>query len=81
MDSRPSSASGIAKRILLLAISFLPLTEVSAASPDVEKDYQAYLENLYSIVPDAGLEVTWLDGGDRFLYRESAAIRFGSLIQ
>jgi hypothetical protein len=58
MDSRPSSTSGIAKRIVLLAFSFLPLTEVSAATPDAEKDYQAYLDNLYSIVPDSALEVT-----------------------
>src|SRR5579871_5477372 len=69
MDSRPSSTIGISKRIVLLVVSFLPLTWVSAATPDAEKDYQAYLDNLYSIVPDSALEVTWLGGGDRFLYR------------
>jgi hypothetical protein len=69
MDSRPSSTSGIVKRIVLLAFSFLPLTEAFAATPDEEKDYQAYLDNLYSIVPDTALEGPWLDEGDRLLYR------------
>jgi hypothetical protein len=55
--------------MVLLAVSFLSLTEAFAATPDAEKDYQAYLDNLYSIVRDTALEGPWLGEGDRLLYR------------
>jgi dipeptidyl-peptidase 4 len=70
MDSKEPCIPRISRWTAVVAYFLLISSRlvVCAATPDEEKTYQAYLSHLFSVVPDAALDTTWIDG-DRLLYR------------